>query len=297
MKRLRWLLEAVIVIVLSLPLALLPYKCSLKAGRFLGLLLFYAWSSRRRIAVGNIEKSVQSGALSVSVPAEKIARESFVNFGKSVAEVVKIYYGLGDSLIHNVVIKGEEHYSKAKATGKGIIFVTGHCGNWELGAVAFGVKVSPVSFVARAQDNPYINGMIGKIRARYGNGVIYKKGALKPILSCLKKEGMVGILMDQAVVRDEGFIIDFLGRGAWTTKMPALIARKSGAPVIPVFINREGDGHVITVYPEVTMKREEMSESAVKDDTQLLSSYIDEYIKEHPTEWLWVHRRWKRVGS
>ncbi len=297
MTRLLWLLEAVIIIVLSFPLALLPYKCALKAGGFLGLLLFNVWSGRRRIAVGNIEKSVQSGALAVSEPAEKIARESFVNFGKSIAEVMKIYYGFGNRLIRNVVIRGSEHYNEAKAKGKGVIFVTGHCGNWELMALAFGLKVSPASVVARAQDNPYINGMIGKIRARYGNSVIYKRGALKGILACLKKEGTVGILMDQAVIRDEGYTINFLGRGAWTTKMPALIARKTGTPVIPAFISREGIGHVMTIYPEVLLNREEMSESSLKEDTQRLSSYVDEYIKEHPTEWLWIHRRWKRVGS
>ncbi len=295
MKRLLWLLEAVIVVVLSFPLALLPYKCSLKAGGFFGFLLFYAWAGRRRIAIENIKKSVQSGTLSVSETAEKIARGSFVNFGKSIAEVVRIYYGFGDILIDNVVIKGEEHYSKAKAKGKGVIFVTGHCGNWELMALAFGVKVSPSFVVARAQDNPYINGIIGKIRGRYGNGVIYKKGALKGILTCLKKEGTVGILMDQAVVRDEGYIINFLGRGAWTTKMPALIARKTGTPVIPAFISREGTGHVMTIYPEARLTREDKSESALIEDTQRLSSYVDEYIKEHPTEWLWIHRRWKRV--
>ncbi|HXW68119.1 MAG TPA: lysophospholipid acyltransferase family protein [Dissulfurispiraceae bacterium] len=303
MKRLLWLLEAVIVIVLSFPLAVLPYKCALRAGGFLGLLVFYAWAGRRSIAVENIERAIRAGALGgssheVAAPAakaSKIARESFINLGKSLAEVVRIYYGFGDSLIHNVVIKGEEHYIKAKEKGKGILFVTGHCGNWELGALAFGVKLSPVSFIARAQDNPYINGMIGKVRARYGNRVIYKKGALKGILACLKKEGTVGLLMDQAVVRDEGFIINFLGRGAWTTKIPVLIAGKTGVPVIPVFISREATGHVITIYPEVSLNREEMSESALKEDTQRLSSYVDDYIKEHPAEWLWIHRRWKRV--
>jgi len=295
MKRLFWLLEAVLVIVLSFPLALLPYKFALKAGKFLGLLLFYVWSGRRRIAVGNIEKSIRSGALAVSGPAEKVARESFINFGKSIAEVLKIYYGFGNGLIQNIVIRGSEHYRKAAAKGRGVIIITGHCGNWELSALAFGVKVYPVSVVARAQDNPYINGMLGKIRARYGNSVIYKKGALKAILSCLKKEGVVGILMDQAVMQDEGFIINFLGRGAWTTKMPALIARKTGAPVIPVFMNREGTGHIMTIYPEVALNLEERSESALKEVTQHLSSYVDEFIKEHPAEWLWIHRRWKRV--
>src|SRR5208283_1331049 len=197
MKRLIWILEAATVIILTFPIAVLPYRYSLKAGKVLGLLLFYAWAGRRRIAVENIEKSVRSGALQVSEPAKIIARESFVNLGKSLAEVSRIYYGLGDGLIHNVVIKGEEHFINAKAKGKGIIVVTGHCGNWELTALAFGVKVSPGSGVARALDNPYINVMIGKIRSRYGNSIIYKKGALKGILSCLKKEGVVSIHMDQ----------------------------------------------------------------------------------------------------
>jgi KDO2-lipid IV(A) lauroyltransferase len=299
------MLQAAIVVVLTFPLAVLPYRSALKAGEILGIMLFYAWGGRRRIAVENIEKAILAGALGLSSPAvaassaetaSKIARESFINLGKSLAEVVRIYYGFGDSLIRNVVIKGEEHYSRAKAKGKGIIVVTGHCGNWELLALAFGLKVAPGSGVARAQDNPYINGMIGKIRKRYGNTLIYKKGALKAVLSCLKKEGLVSILMDQAVLRDEGFIIDFLGRGAWTTKMPALIARKTGAPVIPVFLSREGDGHVMTIYPEAPLKREEMSESALKEDTQQLSSYVEEYIKQHPSEWLWMHRRWKRVN-
>jgi KDO2-lipid IV(A) lauroyltransferase len=294
----------VIIIVLTFPLAVLPCKCALKAGQVLGLLVFYAWAGRRRIAVENIERAIRAGALGSPSPtpaaspaeaASRIARESFINLGKSLAEIVRIYYGVGDSLIHNVVIRGEEHYSKAKAKGMGTLFVTGHCGNWELMALTLGLRVATGSIVARAQDNPYINTMIGKIRERYGNSIIYKKGALKAILSCMKKKGVVGILMDQAVLQDEGFIIDFLGRGAWTTKMPALIARKTGVPVIPVFLSREGDRHVLTIYPEAPLKCEERSESSLKEDTHLLSSYVEEYIKQHPSEWLWMHRRWKRV--
>lgn len=302
MKRLIWILEAVLVVVVSFPLAVLPYKSALKAGEALGFLFFYAWAGRRRIAVENIERVIRAGALegtSLSASpfetASRIARASFINLGKSLAEVVRIYYGFGDALVHNVIIKGEEHYSKAKAKGKGIIVVTGHCGNWELTALAFGVKVAPGSGVARALDNPYINGMIAKIRSRYGNSLIYKKGALKGVLSCLKKEGVVSILMDQAVVPDEGFIIDFLGRGAWTSRMPALIARKTGAPVIPVFMSREGAGHVMTIYPEAPLRYEDKSENALKEDTRLLSRYVEDYIKLHPSEWLWLHRRWKRV--
>lgn len=304
MKRLVRILEAAIFIVLSFPLAALPYRSALKAGEFLGLLLFYSWPGRRRIAVENIERAIAAGALDAGAAAKAvspadaasgIARESFINLGRSFAEVVKIYYGLGDRLVRDVVIKGEEHYHRAKAKGLGVMFVTGHCGNWELNALAFSMKIAPSSCVARAQDNPFLDRIINRVRARYGNRVIYKKGALTGILSCLRKGEAVGILIDQAVVPEEGFIIDFMGRGAWTSRMPALIARKTGAPVVPAFISREGAGHVLTICPEAPLRYEDRSEDALKEDTRLLSRYVEEYIKLHPSEWLWLHRRWKRV--
>ena len=162
-------------------------------------------------------------------------------------------------------------------------------------ATAFGVRVNAASGVARVQNNPYLNKLIENARGRYGNSLIYKKGALKGILSVLKKKGVVGILMDQAVIKDEGFIVDFLGRGAWTTKMPALIARKTGAPVLPVFLHRDGKKHVMTIHPEIKLSENEDPEKAIIEDTRAFTSYIEAYIKQHPEEWLWIHRRWKRV--
>ncbi|MEK7852919.1 MAG: lysophospholipid acyltransferase family protein, partial [Planctomycetota bacterium] len=96
---------------------------------------------------------------------------------------------------------------------------------------------------------------------------------------------------------DEGYVIDFLGRGAWTTKMPALIARKTGAAVLPAFIHRTQKGHKIKIYPAVELSDIADKEKAVIEDTKRFSGFIERYIKEHPSEWLWIHRRWKRVGQ
>ncbi len=291
MTKFMWLVETAIVITLSFPLSLLPYKIALKVGEILGLLVFYIWGSRRRIAVENIEKS----AVGSQQSAVGIARETFKNLGKSLVEIVKIYYGFGRGIIDNVEVRGVENYREAKSKNRGIIFITGHCGNWELMAVTFGVKVDNVSGVARAQNNPYLNSIVEKIRAKYGNRVIYKKGALKGILSEFKKNRGVGILMDQAVFKDEGYIIDFLGRPAWTTRMPALMARKTGAAVVPIFINRDNDKHVINIYPPVDLSADEDAGKAVIEDTKRFSGFIENYIMQHPTEWLWIHKRWKRT--
>ncbi len=295
MKKAVRLLEAGLFVLLSLPLAILPLRWSLKAGEILGLLVFYFWRGRRRIAIENLKSTVSSRAMKISEPVEDIIRNNFRNLGRSFTEVIKIYYGLGKPIIDSVSIVGTENLLAAKAKGNGSLFITGHCGNWELLAIAAAAKLLGSSVVARPINNPYLNNIVEKVRKRYGNSIIYKKGALKPIMQTLKKNGIVGILMDQAVISDEGYVIDFLGRGAWTTKMPALIARKTGTAVLPAFIHREGKGHIITIYPEVELSHNDDTENAVKEDTATFSGFIEEYVKEHPSEWLWIHRRWKRV--
>jgi len=174
--------------------------------------------------------------------------------------------------------------------------ITGHCGNWELLALSASARLFPISIVARPINNPYINKFFERVRKKYGNRVIDKKGALRPVMQGLKNNDCIGILMDQAVIPEEGYVIDFLGRGAWTTKMPALIARKTGAAAIPAFIHRENHGHSISIYPEIALSVSDDRDKAVIEDTEKFSACIEHYIQEHPSEWLWIHRRWKRVN-
>jgi KDO2-lipid IV(A) lauroyltransferase len=294
-KKIKWLLEAGAVLVLAFPFAMLPMTLALKAGELLGFVFYVLWGSRRKIAIDNVEKAVGAGGLKIDVSPAQVVRKSFMNLGRSLAEIIKIYFGLGRGLIDSIEVVGFDNYLKAKERGKGILFITGHCGNWELTALGFGARVAPLAVIARAQNNPYLNRLVEKTRARYGNRIIYKQGALMAILSVLRNNGMVGVLMDQAVLPEEGYIIDFLGRGAWTMKIPAIIARKRGAAVLPAFIHREGNRYIGTLYPEVPLSQEKDEEKALIEDTKKFSSYIENYIREHPAEWLWIHRRWKRV--
>jgi KDO2-lipid IV(A) lauroyltransferase len=150
--------------------------------------------------------------------------------------------------------------------------------------------------VARMQNNPYLNAVIEQVRTRYDNQIIYKHGALRPILGILKKNGVVAMLADQAVSQEEGALIEVLGRKAWASKAPIIIAQKTGAPLIPAFIHREHDRHVITLYPEFELCGDK-SEEGVRQDVQALSRYLEEFVSAHPADWYWVHRRWKRAGE
>lgn len=289
MKRLSWTAELFIIIAITLPFVLLPVR----AGKVLGLMLYYFWGRRRKIALENVRRACSSGV--ITGKPEEIIRKNFEGLGQSIVEILKIYFGRGKRILDNIKFKGLENLKEAKDKGRGVIFITGHCGNWELLALATSLKITPVSVVARRLNNPFLNNLIERLRSRYGNRVIYKKGALKEIIKTLRGNGSVGILIDQAVLPEEGIIVDFLGRPAWTTKMPVLVARKTGSPILPVFIKRNGKGQEITIYPEVMLLSN--NNESIRENTRRLNSFIEDYIRENPEQWLWIHRRWKRTGQ
>jgi KDO2-lipid IV(A) lauroyltransferase len=294
MKRVLWLLQFLLILLVTLPIAVLPFRVSLKLGECLGGLLFFFWRSRRRIAIENVQGAVERKALAVSSPPHEIIRENFRNLGKSFAEVVKIYYGLGDRIIRSVEISGVEHYRRAREKGSGILVITGHCGNWELNALAVAKKLAGINIVARPIDNPYLNRLIERTREKYGSRVIYKKGALKRILSALRNKEIVAILMDQSVLSGEGVVAEFLGKKDYTMKTPAIIAMKTGVPVLPAFIKRTNGGHVIEIGEPIELDTSEDTEQSTFQNTVSFSRKIEEYITKNPAEWLWIHRRWKR---
>jgi KDO2-lipid IV(A) lauroyltransferase len=297
MKRILWLLEFFFLVVITLPIAILPYRVSLKAGEALGTLLHFLWAGRRKIAIENLRSAASRGAIILRRSPEAVIRENFRNLGKSFVEVLKIYYGLGDHIVNGVEIRGSENFRRAHAKGAGVIIITGHCGNWELSALALSVKLTKMRIVARPIDNPFLNRLVEKTREKYGNSVIYKKGALKKILLSLKGNEVVGILMDQSVLSSEGVLADFLGKKDYTMKTPAIIARKTGSPVVPLFIRRKDDGHIIEIGEEFVPDPSEDSDLAVFNDTVHFSAAVEEYIRMHPSEWLWIHRRWKRLAE
>jgi KDO2-lipid IV(A) lauroyltransferase len=302
MKRLLWRVQAALFYLFTLSVALIPASLVASTGRCAGLAMFHLMPVRRRVAIDNLRQALpcmqQMPDWNCVLQApEEIARETFINLGTSLVETCRLYHGKGVDLIDSIEVRGREHYEAARARGKGIIFLTGHCGNWELGALAFSrIFNMPVSVVARRQNNPYLNTIVEKMRIGYQNRIIYKDNALRNMISVLRKDGIVGLLVDQAVLPEEGVLIPFLGRMAWASKAPVVLARKTGAVVLPIFTHREGGRHVITVNPVCVFEWSECDEGLAAD-VKRYSEYIERFVSTNPTNWYWVHRRWKRAGE
>lgn len=302
MKTIVWALQAGTFYIFTLFIALIPASLAYRLGSYAGLLMSAVIPKRRAIAIENISMALpymKAHPLWQSdiEDAGELARETFKNLGRSLIEICRLYHGKGKDIIAGIEIRGLDNYHAATAKGKGVIFLTGHCGNWELVALGFSSIVdTSMAVVARKQNNPYLHTMVEKMRLQYRNSVIYKQGALREILRTLKKNGNIGLLADQAVFPEDGELIDVLGRKAWATKAPVIIAQKSGAAILPSFIHREGRHHVVTINPEHILSGD-MSEEGIRLETQKLSRYVENYVIQHPTQWYWVHRRWKRAGE
>lgn len=302
MKRLIWLAQAALFYLFTLAAAVIPLAALRPAGSAVGRLIACLLPKRRRIAIDNIRQALPfmkrhpDWTCSLETP-EEIADEMFRHLGQSLLETCRLYHGRGEAILGNVEIRGFEHYERARQRHQGLIFVTGHCGNWELVALVYSHAYhETMAVVARRQNNPYLNAMVERMRLQYNNRIIYKQGALRPILGVLKGDGVIGILADQAVFPEDGSLIDVLGRKAWASKAPVIIGRKTGAALIPAFIHREGGKNVITIHPEFELGSD-TSEEGIQRDVQALSRYVESFTVAHPADWYWVHRRWKRAGE
>lgn len=285
-------LEYIFYISFSWIFNLLPFKLSLKVGETLGKLLFLIDRKHRNITLSNLRRAFSNNKTEEEI--SEIGKACYANLVRSFVEFSRLLRDNKDYLKEYIEVEGFENYLKAREKGRGVLSLTAHCGNWELMALMQSLLGYPISIVARPIDNPYLNKKVEDIRTRYGNSIIDKRRAMRGILRCLDENGTVGVLLDQNVTRKEGVFVDFFGEPACTNKGMALVALKTGAPVIPAFIHYLGDGrHKIIIGKEIELSKTGDSESDVFSNTLKFTKVIEDHVREYPEEWLWLHRRWK----
>ena len=188
-----------------------------------------------------------------------------------------------------IVYEGFEHFVVAKAGGKGVLFATGHLGNWELSAFAHALMTEPMNVVVRPLDNPVLDGIVKSYRMGSGNRILDKQDFLRGILRALGNNEPVGILIDQNTLPENGTFVDFFGIAACTGTTFAKLAHKTGAAVIPGYAlwNAKKGKYVLRFDPVFGMTGD------VVEDTARLAKHFEGVIRREPTQWLWLHRRWK----
>jgi KDO2-lipid IV(A) lauroyltransferase len=236
----------------------------------------------RRVALRNLE-------LAGLEDRERIVRGVF----RSIARIIVSFAQFPKITRRNVHrwirYEGLENFAAAQARGRGVLVATGHLGNWELSAFTHALMTGPMNIVVRPLDNTRVDKLVERRRVLSGNRLIFKKDAAREILRALKAGEAVGILIDQNSSLDEGVFVDFFGMKACANAAFVKFAHRTGAAVVPGFAlwSETARRYVLRFYPEIAMTGD------VQTDTQRVHSALEQVIREHPDQWLWIHRRWK----
>lgn len=185
--------------------------------------------------------------------------------------------------------EGFEHFEAALRRGKGVVFATGHLGNWELSAYAHALLSEPMGFVVRPLDNPLLDQLSVYYRTLSGNHVISRRESARPLIQMLRANQAVGILADQNTTEDRGVFVNFFGAPACVDAGLAKLAAHTGAAIIPGFAvwSDAESRYILKFYPPIEAIGDRMK------DTQAVQTALEQAIREYPEQWLWIHRRWK----
>lgn len=184
---------------------------------------------------------------------------------------------------------------RAMAAGRGAIVATAHLGNFELGGRVLAAR-HPLLDVVKPQRNPRFEVELQRLRRRHGISTVPVDGSGRAVLRHLADGGLVSLFVDQDAGA-AGLPMDFLGLPASTWPGAARIALRTGCPVVPMAIVREKEGHVLRMAEAIEVAPADPDPRRVQALMERISASVERFIREHPEQWFWVHRRWKGAAS
>ena len=272
---------------------ILPRGFTTALGAGLGR-LFYWLDHRRR---GTAERNVRASLPQLSdVECRAIVAGAFANVGRHVLDLLRFDTMPTERILGVVEFEGEEHVVRALSAGRGAMFFTGHFGFWELQIMTHAARFGPILMVARKLDNPLLETMIERVRTRVGTRVIPRRGAVRGLLRGLLEHQSVGMMVDQHISDRSAVTVEFFGRPAATTSAIAMLALRTGVPVIPVFALPLPGNRYRMIYETPIEMPDPASPDAVRVLTQRCTDVLEGYVRQHPELWLWMHRRWRAAS-
>ena len=269
----------------------LPLETSMRFGKSLGRFLGSRFPKLQKTARRNLDIAFPE------MPAEekdKIVLGTFESIGRHLGFVSHFRkFKLED--VRNVVeVVGKEHFDRAHAAGRGVLFFTGHFGSWEVfnllpPAFGFGMNI-----LVRRIDNPLLEKYVDSFRTKFGSVTLDKTRSARQMFRVLENGELLGILADLNAQEKEGVFVDFFGVPASTTTSIAKLALKTGAAVLPAFAVWEEAKQKYVVYlePPVEYKQGDASDENVRELTQKITNVVEKYVRLYPEQWLWIHKRW-----
>jgi KDO2-lipid IV(A) lauroyltransferase len=194
-----------------------------------------------------------------------------------------------------VVLDDHDNFLEGHNRGKGVLYLTGHIGGWELSSFAHALYGFPLHYLARPLDNARLDDLVNRYRGLSGNIPIFKNQSARIVLKVLKDAGTVGILADQNTMPEEGVFVNFFGKLACTTTGIARLALHTDAAVVPGYAIWDGQlqKYRLRFEPPVVLVRTGDMERDILENTQNFTTILESIIRKYPDQWVWLHARWK----
>lgn len=225
---------------------------------------------------------------------EKIIKDSYLNLLLSLIDFVKNQGISKEALLQKVTFENESILNNALHSNKKVILITGHYGNWELVSLSISARFGPMTIIGRKLDSDVMDIILKQNREQFGIEILDKKGAMKAMINVVKEGRMLGLLVDQNTSENEGILVDFFEKPVKHTPSAAILGRRFGALIIPVFITTEDhQRYKMTFYEPIITEKSDNKDKDILDSVQKQAKITEEVIRKKPEEWFWLHQRWK----
>lgn len=225
--------------------------------------------------------------------AKKIARKTYFTFLFNSFEMASLKHISADELNAKIRVSGLQYIKEAAQKKSGIIIVSGHFGLWELVPSWLTQNGYNVNIVVRRQNNPYVDEWMEDMRQRLGPVTTDSGYGIRKILRSLKNKEILALMVDQDNGK-QGIFVDFLNMPASAPTGPAQIGLKTGAPIVPLFCIPNYSGkHLIKILPPIYPQEFPSDVEGQRQITHAYTKILEFYVKKHPHQWFWIHRRWK----
>jgi KDO2-lipid IV(A) lauroyltransferase len=278
----------------------LPFKVNALLGRLIGKAYYCIDRSRRRFVQANI--AIVFGGELDDKARDALGRRSCETLAMNILDLLKFDRIVNpENFLQFIEIKGLSHLMKSVERGKGTVVVSGHFGNVFLLRYACYLDIPPRSAIIRRLDNPYLERYLSSILNGHDVITIRPDGALKQMNQLLLQNTITVTLADQKAggtprVGRHGIVVDFFGIPSQTHITAPLLARRSGASVITVFVIRKGPGRYrIEVNEPMKLVHTDDEKADLEQNTRSINRVFEQYIRKYPDHWFWLHRRWKDI--
>ncbi len=270
----------------------LPARTIWRLGSWIGFLISVVDVPHRRIVRRNL-RFANPGWTRQDI--DRLTREIFQHIGITFLEIVQMRFLACEDILSRIRLTGEQYLHQALQQGRGLIIISAHLGNWEMGLQFASCYLNTrITGVARNVRFAPLNRRVHRLRTRFGINVIHKKGALPEMTQTLRRKEVLALLVDQSR-RSEGVETLYFGRRVTTTPAVAMLALRCKSPVLPMFCIRERNGGLrIEVEPALEIQRSGNLRADLLANTQRVTDAVEQAVRQHPEQWFWVHKRWKK---